>query len=353
MTPEELRDALEGTVFGPVCFVGSTGSTNADLLAAARSVAPVGSVLVADHQTAGRGRRGRSWVAPAGSALLASVLLRPRWAHGGLALLSPATALAVRDACAAYGAEARLKWPNDVVAPAGGVGPVGEAERNDERGPPGAADEADRVSGSEPVSVAQGTGGAGEAKLAGVLAEFDSGEGTPEVVVGFGVNVFSHKALAAAVAAAHRKDSVAADGGGTADSPAAVDGPGGARTWRADGDTTDTGVAGWHTGALPPVALEELASRPVDRNELLVAVLLRLDTWYRRLHEPQGARDLLDELRRHSATLGRRVRVQTPGGLVVGRAADFTAQGHLVVATAEGPATVAAGDCHHLRPDET
>ena len=117
MTPEELRDALEGTVFGPVRFVGSTGSTNADLLAAARSGAPEGAVLVADHQTAGRGRRGRSWVAPAGSALLASVLLRPRWETGSVALLSPATALAVRDACASYGAAVALKWPNDVVGP--------------------------------------------------------------------------------------------------------------------------------------------------------------------------------------------------------------------------------------------
>ena len=66
-------------------------------------------MLVADHQTAGRGRRGRSWVAPPGAALLASVLLRPpRVSPRGAAtaLLSPATALAVRDACAAAGAEA-------------------------------------------------------------------------------------------------------------------------------------------------------------------------------------------------------------------------------------------------------
>ena len=314
MTPEEVRDLLEGTVFGPVRCVESTGSTNADLLAAARSGAPEGAVLVADHQTAGRGRRGRSWVAPAGSALLASVLLRPRWETGRVALLSPATALAVRDACASYGATVGLKWPNDVVAP---LGP-GETEPGGECEP--------AVGGSD------GGVRCGEAKLAGVLAEFDSGGSAPAVVVGFGVNVLAHEGLTMAIAAAHREDSEAAGVG-----------------W--DGETTGVGMVGESASMLPPVALAELASRPVDRNELLVAVLLRLDAWYRRLDEPQGAPDLLPELRRHSATLGRHVRVLTPGGTVVGRAADFTAQGHLVVATAAGSVTVAAGDCHHLRPD--
>ena len=320
MTPEEVRDLLEGTVFGPVRCVGSTGSTNADLLAAARSGAPEGAVLVADHQTAGRGRRGRSWVASPGAALLASVLLRPRWGSGRVALLSPATALAVRDACASYGATVALKWPNDVVAPvgpsAGEAEPGGECEPAVGGGPPGAVGGVRR----------------GEAKLAGVLAEFDSGGSAPAIVVGFGVNVLAYEGLTMAIAAARREDSEAAGVG-----------------W--DRETTGAGMGAESASMLPPVALADLASRPVDRNELLVAVLLRLDAWYRRLEEPQGALHLLPELRRHSATLGRHVRVLTPGGSVVGRAADFTSQGHLVVATAAGSVTVAAGDCHHLRPD--
>ena len=320
MTPEEVRDLLEGTVFGPVRCVGSTGSTNADLLAAARSGAPEGAVLVADHQTAGRGRRGRSWVASPGAALLASVLLRPRWGSGRVALLSPATALAVRDACASYGATVALKWPNDVVAPvgpsAGEAEPGGECEPAVGGGPPGAVGGVRR----------------GEAKLAGVLAEFDSGGSAPAIVVGFGVNVLAYEGLTMAIAAARREDSEAAGVG-----------------W--DRETTGAGMGAESASMLPPVALADLASRPVDRNELLVAVLLRLDAWYRRLEEPQGALHLLPELRRHSATLGRHVRVLTPGGSVVGRAADFTSQGHLVVATAAGSITVAAGDCHHLRPD--
>ena len=60
-----------------VDIVERTGSTNADLLAAAASGAPDRTVLVAEHQEAGRGRLARSWVSPPGSGLTVSVLLRP------------------------------------------------------------------------------------------------------------------------------------------------------------------------------------------------------------------------------------------------------------------------------------
>jgi BirA family transcriptional regulator, biotin operon repressor / biotin---[acetyl-CoA-carboxylase] ligase len=74
------------------------------------------TVVVADYQAAGRGRRGRAWDAPAGTGLLTSVLVRPRSARehwGGYSLVS---ALAVTDALARVaGLGARLKWPNDVL----------------------------------------------------------------------------------------------------------------------------------------------------------------------------------------------------------------------------------------------
>jgi BirA family biotin operon repressor/biotin-[acetyl-CoA-carboxylase] ligase len=123
--------------------VASTGSTNADLAAAALAGEPDGAVLVADEQTAGRGRLGRSWQAPAGSSLMFSALLRPNpvptvlrgWAGAILGL-------AVTDGIAAIaGLEATLKWPNDVLI--------------------------------------------GEAKVAGILAELADGA----VVVGTGINV--------------------------------------------------------------------------------------------------------------------------------------------------------------------
>jgi len=71
---------------------------------------------VADHQTAGRGRLGRRWEAPAGTNLLASVLLRPALAVEQLHLATTAMALAARQACAAtVGLEPVLKWPNDLM----------------------------------------------------------------------------------------------------------------------------------------------------------------------------------------------------------------------------------------------
>src|SRR5699024_2429841 len=78
------RNALRTSRFADVRWVESTGSTNADVLDLARAGEPEGIVLVADHQEAGRGRRGRSWQAPPGRSLMTSVLLRPPAAVAGL-----------------------------------------------------------------------------------------------------------------------------------------------------------------------------------------------------------------------------------------------------------------------------
>lgn len=100
-----------------VTWVGETGSTNADLVASAARGAPHGTVLVADVQRAGRGRLGRSWVAPPGTALLFSVLLRPDRVPAARrgwigAVLGVAIVTALRDT---VGVAADLKWPNDVL----------------------------------------------------------------------------------------------------------------------------------------------------------------------------------------------------------------------------------------------
>src|SRR3989442_2819536 len=73
------------------------------------------TVVVADHQSAGRGRRGRTWADAPGASLLVSILVRPRVAPVLLATFSIATGVAVAEALdRATGIEARLKWPNDV-----------------------------------------------------------------------------------------------------------------------------------------------------------------------------------------------------------------------------------------------
>ena len=156
-----------GTRFGPVRHVAETGSTNADLVAGAAVasggsvVMPDGSVLVADHQTAGRGRLDRRWDAPPAANLLFSVLLRPTWDPDRHPLVTTTLAVATVDALGTHGVQAAVKWPNDVLL----------------------------------------VGGTASGKVAGILAELVAGgpavggsggtfgAGSVAIVVGMGVNV--------------------------------------------------------------------------------------------------------------------------------------------------------------------
>ena len=270
------RSALAGARFAEVRWVSETGSTNADALALARDGEREGTVLVADHQTAGRGRKGRTWTAPPGASLLLSVLLRPPARVAGLTTMAMGLA-AVEALEQVAGVTARIKWPNDLVWPGDGV--------TDDR------------------------------KLAGILAESDwpagstadSGYRPPApdervvVVVGIGINV----------------------------------------AW---------------PEPLPPeladiaVACNQISGRAVDREDLLVALLRRLDARYDTLLAG-GAAALLDDWRARSATLGRRVRVDLGAGEVVGEAVDVTSEGHLVVRTPAGDRALAVGDFVHLRSE--
>ncbi|MFJ8012946.1 biotin--[acetyl-CoA-carboxylase] ligase [Streptomyces sp. NPDC096339] len=119
LNEEALRRALvtDGGLWTSLEVVAATGSTNSDLAARAAQLAD-GAVLVAEEQTAGRGRLDRSWVAPARSGLFFSVLLKPgdavpqeRW--GWLTLLAGvATATGLSRAA---GVDTALKWPNDLL----------------------------------------------------------------------------------------------------------------------------------------------------------------------------------------------------------------------------------------------
>ena len=122
-----LRAELIGTGLGwrQLDVVAQTGSTNADLLARAASGIDVdGAVLIAEHQTAGRGRQGRGWSATPRAQITMSVGVSvvdvPTTTWGWLPL---ATGVAVVDAVApllqATGVAAGLKWPNDVLAGGG------------------------------------------------------------------------------------------------------------------------------------------------------------------------------------------------------------------------------------------
>ena len=103
--------SLAATVEEPRVVRLATVSSTQDV---ARTL-PIGSVVVADHQTAGRGRLDRAWETRPGSALIASFVLQPH------PLMSLAAGLAAAEAC---GPGVRLKWPNDLMAggrKAGGI----------------------------------------------------------------------------------------------------------------------------------------------------------------------------------------------------------------------------------------
>ena len=275
------RAALGGTRFADVRWVASTGSTNSDAMALARDGAPEGIVLLAESQTAGRGRLGRTWQAPPGSSLLLSVLLRPPAAVADAVTMVAGLAMAEAVAGVA-GVQARLKWPNDLVV---------------------AVDGADR-------------------KLAGILAEADwparstisGGWAAPAptervvVVVGIGVNV----------------------------------------NWPAEvpADLADLLTSCNH-----------LAGREIDREELLVAFLRRLDQRYGALRADDSGSDgraaLRADWRARSATLGRQVRVELGADEVEGVAVDIDDAGRLVLDTLDGGRrTIAVGDVTHLRLSE-
>jgi BirA family biotin operon repressor/biotin-[acetyl-CoA-carboxylase] ligase len=117
--PDDFAEPLEGAgarlgLFrGQVVWYADAPSTNDIASAMAERGAPEGRVVVANAQSAGRGRHGRSWVSPAGAGLYVSAVLRPPGQV--LPLLTIATGVAVAEGIqSATGLAADLKWPNDV-----------------------------------------------------------------------------------------------------------------------------------------------------------------------------------------------------------------------------------------------
>jgi BirA family transcriptional regulator, biotin operon repressor / biotin---[acetyl-CoA-carboxylase] ligase len=105
-----------GSALGVVVRLGTVDSTQSVAFALAERGAADRTVVVADQQLAGRGRRGRIWSAPTGTSLLASIIVRPRLPQALLSTLSLTTAVAAAEALRRVAhVDARLKWPNDVL----------------------------------------------------------------------------------------------------------------------------------------------------------------------------------------------------------------------------------------------
>jgi len=242
LCPDQIEHQLGTLRLGRrIAVWNRLGSTNDEAARGASTLANDGLVVLAEEQTRGRGRRGRTFSAPPRSCVLMSVLLFP---SAELAPLGPNSirgtvwltalgAVAAAELVAEWtGREARIKWPNDV-----------------------------RVDGR---------------KIAGVLVERAIRPGTSEtaVVLGLGLNVNP----------------------GLDEFPPDLQGA--------------------------VTSLRTLAGRTFDRSDVVRDLIRRLDQWYDRgLNE--GPDSLAPPWRDLSEHLGRRVRVTTPGGVLVGRLVDL------------------------------
>lgn len=268
----------------------TTTSTNDD----ARKLVDDGSegwtTVVADSQSAGRGRLGREWVAPPGSALQFSTLLRPPadWAATAWGWIPLIAGLAVCSAVRKVGVPAELKWPNDVV-----------------------------------VSGDAFDGSPGPRKLAGILAERHGGgagihdvSGVAAAIVGIGINVSSEQTqlpIPAATSLAIERGRIESSGG---------------------------------------VGATESRPATVSRAEVLADCLSMWQARWTRFVEADGepiSSGLLAEYASMSATIGQRVRVVIGNDQLIGDALDIDSSGHLIVDTHVGIRNVSAGDVVHLR----
>ena len=262
--------------------VESTQSTAFELAAGG---AADRTVVVADHQSAGRGRRGRTWADVPGTSLLVSILVRPRLTPALLATFSIATGVAVAEALdRATGIESRLKWPNDVLARGRKLAGVLVESRIGADGGTGAS-EPHRRSGAD-----AGTGVSEPHRASGRPPTEQAGHTGPvTMVIGVGVNLAQ-------------------------------------RTFPAELADRATSVV-IETGRAP------------DRDTMLETLLEEFDAWRSRL-ETQGFGHVRERWLARSETIGRRVTVDAVSGVAVGLDVD----GALLVDDGRGVQRIVAGE---------
>lgn len=264
-------------------------STSDIALELAQQGTPPGVVVVADHQTAGRGRRGRPWLDRSGdgaqrSLLVSMVVPVP---EREITLTPLAVGLAVGDALRRTGATPTLKWPNDVL--------LVEV-------PPGSAPGG--VTGAAPDAAPEGVGTSQTlrtAKCAGILVDRHAIGDGEVLVIGIGVDL----------------DWRGVDRGGE--------------------------EAAW-------MSVAEATGRDVDRGDVLADLLRGLSVWLR--SATTDPTRMLLAYRDNCATIGRDVAVTFPDGeQLTGRASDLDREGRLIVdSPTVGKVAITAGDVEHVRP---
>jgi len=110
-----LAEELRGTSFSRIRYVESTASTNDDAAALLGDTDALGTTIVAEYQSSGAGRKGRSWLAQPGTSLLATSILPRSMPVSNLWIVPFGVAVAVRRALANCGIHAHLHWPNDML----------------------------------------------------------------------------------------------------------------------------------------------------------------------------------------------------------------------------------------------
>jgi BirA family biotin operon repressor/biotin-[acetyl-CoA-carboxylase] ligase len=116
MNQNELKKSLSKFKLGDIKYFDSIGSTNDEALAWAADDARDLSLVIADEQTAGRGRLDRKWITPKGTALAFSLILRPTGEEKPrLSRTVGLAALAVAESLRMHGLSIQVKWPNDVL----------------------------------------------------------------------------------------------------------------------------------------------------------------------------------------------------------------------------------------------
>jgi len=237
----------------------SVSSTNNEVAQLASRGAEEGTAVVADEQTAGRGRLQRTWTSPKGAGLYFSILLRPQISQDRWSLITFMAALAVSDALReACELETEIKWPNDLLA--------------------------------------------SERKICGILAEVI--ETTRRaVVLGIGINLTS--------------------------------------------EAYPTELVG------QAVSVAELATRPVEREEILAALLRALTLRYESLNEPDGAGRVIEEwMSRSSYGEGKLVRVTNGDEILTGITRGLEKDGALRLQLETGAIkTIRAGDVVQVRAE--
>jgi BirA family biotin operon repressor/biotin-[acetyl-CoA-carboxylase] ligase len=112
---EAIAGELAGTPFASIAYAEETASTNADAAALLDDEAYAGHTIVAEYQSRGAARKGRTWTAPAGSALLFTTILPRPVATEHLWVIPFWVALAVRAALLEFGVNPGVQWPNDLL----------------------------------------------------------------------------------------------------------------------------------------------------------------------------------------------------------------------------------------------